>query len=341
MSTRDRLVGTLLGTAVGDALGLVTEGMSAHAIARRFGRVERYRLLGRTGFVSDDTEQSALVAQALIRHRRDPVACAKAFRWSLLGWFARLPWGLGFGTLRACLRIGLGFRRSGVMSAGNGAAMRAAITGVVLADDAAMRAEMSRALAEVTHVDPRAVAGAMFVADVAAACARGSPNVDRAVLVRECLDAVEEPAIHASVTLALVQASSGVDVRAAATVLGNTGFIVHTAALATFCFVRSGGMPRDALVETVSAGGDTDSIAAIVGAWLGALHGETGLPHDLVAHLQRGPFGQAHLRALGEALSDGSVGVGAPTFSAAVAMARNLALLPIVFVQGARAAVGV
>jgi ADP-ribosylglycohydrolase len=44
----DRLAGTLLGTAVGDALGLATEGMSARAIARRFGRVQRYHLLGRT-----------------------------------------------------------------------------------------------------------------------------------------------------------------------------------------------------------------------------------------------------------------------------------------------------
>jgi ADP-ribosylglycohydrolase len=57
----DRITGTLLGTALGDALGLATEGMSARAISRRFGRVERFHLIGRTGFVSDDTEQAALV----------------------------------------------------------------------------------------------------------------------------------------------------------------------------------------------------------------------------------------------------------------------------------------
>ncbi len=61
----DRLAGTLLGTALGDALGLPAEGLGARAIRRRFGRLDRFRLLGSTGFVSDDTEQSALVAQSL------------------------------------------------------------------------------------------------------------------------------------------------------------------------------------------------------------------------------------------------------------------------------------
>ena len=54
----DGLAGTLLGTAPGVAPGLATEGISARAIARRFGSVDRFRLLGRTGFVSNDTEQT-------------------------------------------------------------------------------------------------------------------------------------------------------------------------------------------------------------------------------------------------------------------------------------------
>ena len=87
----DRIEATLLGTAYGDALGLPAEGMSAQAIAQRFGTLDRFRLLGHTGFVSDDTEQSALVAQALARHPGDLAAATRAFRRSRLGWFVRLP----------------------------------------------------------------------------------------------------------------------------------------------------------------------------------------------------------------------------------------------------------
>lgn len=60
----------------------------------------------------------------------------------MLGWFARLPFGIGFGTLRACLRLAMGLQRSGTASAGNGAAMRAAIVGVALANDADRRARL-------------------------------------------------------------------------------------------------------------------------------------------------------------------------------------------------------
>ena len=151
----DRIEGTLLGTAYGDALGLAVEGMSAKAIARRFGAVERFHLLGRKGFVSDDTEQSALVAQSLARHPDDLDAAARGFRLSLLGWFLRLPWGVGLATVRACVRIALGLRRSGVQSAGNGAAMRAAVIGAAI-DDPAQRRAWSDRFAEVTHTDPRA-----------------------------------------------------------------------------------------------------------------------------------------------------------------------------------------
>jgi ADP-ribosyl-[dinitrogen reductase] hydrolase len=113
ISIRDRLPGTLLGTALGDALGLPSEGMSARAVARRFGTVDRFSLLGRTGFVSDDTEQAALVAQSLARHPDDVRLCVRAFRRSLLGWFCRLPWGVGLATVRSCCRIGLGMSPRG------------------------------------------------------------------------------------------------------------------------------------------------------------------------------------------------------------------------------------
>src|SRR4051812_43329994 len=174
-----RLAGALLGTALGNALGLPAERLSAAAIRRRFGRIEDFRLLGRTGFVSDDTEQAALVAQSLARHPGDPDRCVREFRRSLLGWFCRLPWGVGKATIRACVRIGLGIRPSGVMSAGNGAAMRASVIGAFFVDRPADRESFGRALAEVTHRDPRAVEGALYVAELAAACASAPAGAGR------------------------------------------------------------------------------------------------------------------------------------------------------------------
>lgn len=337
----DRLLGTLLGTAVGDALGLATEGMSARAIARRFGRVERFHVLGGIGFVSDDTELSALVAASLARHPHDRDACVRAFRFALLGWFLRLPFGIGLATLRACVKIALGFRTSGVGSAGNGAAMRASIVGVFFRDDEAKRRAWSDAIARVTHTDPRAVEGARFVAELSARCAVSVPDAERRALVLRALDVVDAPQLRAAIELAVDLAESDATLDAAATALGTTGFVVHSVPLAVFAFLRHGDDPKETWVQTVAAGGDTDTNAAIAGAWVGALHGAAALPSDLVNRLQRGPFGREHLRELARALAAAHAGerVELPHPALAIAMARNLALFPVVLVHAVHVAV--
>ena len=338
MAEADRISGTLLGTALGDALGLATEGMSARAIARRFGRIERFHVLGQTGIVSDDTEQSALVAQCLARYPDDLERCVRAFRLSLLGWFCRLPWGVGRATIRACVRISLGLSRSGIMSAGNGAAMRAAIIGAFFDDRPIQRERFGRALAEVTHRDPRAVEGALYVAELAAACARSGPGTRPEVCQEQARHCLTIPALGEAIDRARGLALNGTSTREAAEACGTTGFVVHTVSFATFGFLRYGSDPLLALAEIINAGGDTDSIGAILGGWLGALHGEAALPGGLIERIHDGPFGPTHLRALAACLSlirDGHP-AEVPSYSPARALVRNLALYPVVIGHGFR-----
>ncbi len=338
----ERLRGVLLGTALGDALGLPAERMSAAAIAKRFGRLDRFRLLGETGFVSDDTEQAALVAQSLIRYPQDPDGCARDFRRALLGWFLRMPWGAGMATLRACSRIALGLPRSGVPSAGNGAAMRAAVIGVFFHDRPQERHRFGRALAEVTHLDPRAVEGALLVAEVAAAlahCPAGEATLDP---VLAALNVVSEPSLREAIEKAIALARTGTEVDEAAGQLGTSGYVVHTLSFAIYCLLRGDRDPLTVLTTAFTAGGDTDSIGAILGGWLGALHGEAGLPHSLLDRVHDGPFGPTHLRALGSGLEQVRQGtvVTPPGYSPAAALARNLALYPVILAHGFRRLVG-
>jgi ADP-ribosylglycohydrolase len=332
---QDRLTGTLLGTALGDALGIPGERMSAHAIAKRFGRLDRFQLLGATGFVSDDTEQAALVAQSLARHPDDPERCAAAFRWSLLGWFARLPWGVGLATLRASFRIAAGLRPSGVRSAGNGAAMRAAVIGVFFHDCPDTRAEFGRALAETTHLDERAVAGALFVAELSASlCVAATIPEAFAATART----VEESRLEQALSRAASLAANGVPTLEAAGELGVTGYVLHSVSFAAFCLLQHNGDPLHTLATASAAGGDTDSIGAILGGWLGAWHGESGLPAPLIDRIHDGPFGPTHLRSLGRCLAAIRNGESGPIpgYSPAAALARNLTLYPVILAHGFR-----
>ena len=334
----DRLAGVLLGTALGDALALPTEGMTARAIARRFGEFDRFRLWGRTGYVSDDTEQAALVAQSLARYPGDVGRFVRAFRRSLLGWFVRFPYGIGMATIRACVRIGLGLRRSGVDSAGNGAAMRAAVVGVFFVDRPREREAFGRALAEVTHRDPRAIEGALYVAELAAACARAGPGTPRGDCQEEARRVVTNEELGAALDRARDLDARGMEMAEAAGVLGTSGYVVHGVPLATFAFLRFGAEPLRALQAIIREGGDTDSTGAILGAWLGALHGTAGLPGDLIGLIHPGPFGPDHLLALASALTEARAGRPAmvPRYSAAAALGRNLALFPVILGHGFR-----
>jgi ADP-ribosyl-[dinitrogen reductase] hydrolase len=57
------LRGALWGTALGDALGLRYEGLSARAVSRSFDPLAGVGLVGTRLVVSDDTEQTALVLE--------------------------------------------------------------------------------------------------------------------------------------------------------------------------------------------------------------------------------------------------------------------------------------
>ena len=166
----DRLAGILLGTAVGDALGLPAEGLSPRRRRRLMPGPWRHRLLFGHGMVSDDTEHTLFVAQSLLRYPADTDAFQRRLAWHLRWWFAGLPAGIGMATARACVKLWLGFppSRSGVFSAGNGPAMRSAVIGGYFHDQPEMLRRFVLASTQLTHTDPKAAVGAEAVARLAA-----------------------------------------------------------------------------------------------------------------------------------------------------------------------------
>jgi len=69
--TQTHITGCILGTAVGDAIGLPYEGLSPRRSVKLLGPPDRHRFLFRRGMVSDDTEHTCMVAQSLIESGGD------------------------------------------------------------------------------------------------------------------------------------------------------------------------------------------------------------------------------------------------------------------------------
>jgi ADP-ribosyl-[dinitrogen reductase] hydrolase len=332
---RDKAAGVLLGTALGDALGFIAEQMDGDSIAARFGNVERFYVLGNHGFVTDDTEQSALIAYCLARNSHDRIRCVSDFRRCMLFWFLSMPFGMGKATSQACTKILLGMKNSATLSAGNGAAMRAAPIGVYFYDDAASRASFGMELAKVTHGDDRAVEGALFVAELASLLCKQEWNSSLHDCFLQALQIVGNSELKSALEKAADLAQIGSETGSAAQILNRRppAFIINSLAFATFCFLRWGNGPvLSCLSETIAGGGDTDTNAAIVGAWCGALHGENALPAELIARIDDGPFGPTHLRRLADALTDAKYGgqPNVPNYSVLHSAARNVLLIPVI-----------
>ncbi len=83
--TSEAIVGSLLGTAVGDALELPYGGLSRQHAAKLLGAPNRHRFFG-AGMISDDTEHMAMVAQALITACGNVAIFQKDFSWRLRIW---------------------------------------------------------------------------------------------------------------------------------------------------------------------------------------------------------------------------------------------------------------
>lgn len=340
---RDALVGTLVGTAVGDALGLPMEGLSARRQKALFPMPLRHRLIGRWGMVSDDTEHSMMLAQALLAfpHNAEDFQrdLARQFRW----WLAGMPTGIGFATLRAILKLWLGIspRHSGVMSAGNGPAMRCAVLGVYFAEEDTTRREYVAASTQITHLDPRAGIAAQAVADVAAWMASARDDVTELVTVLERLDAGHEW----SSIVATLDDSYRNDrpvsefAKAIGVVGGVSGYAYQSVPVAIYTAIQFRHDFTSALTEAIACGGDTDTVAAITGALVGARVGADGIPGDWCRGICDFPRSVALLVRIAEQLDrqrEENVYLCAVPYLWPVLPVRNLAFLGVVLAHGMR-----
>ena len=271
---KGRFAGALIGTAIGDSVGLPAEGLSRRR-ARRFFKGEwRHRLLPFSGMISDDTEHTIFVAQALLASQ-NAEEFAQRLAFSLRWWLLALPAGVGFGTLRAIMRLwcGISPKNSGVCSAGNGAAMRVAPIGVLFADQPEKLKSFVRASTEVTHRDERANTGAMAVAKTVAWCVsnptESRPEIKQwTELLRNCgPDDREWAGFVDAITDATAEDRSVIDFADALGLSdGVSGYVYHTVPVALYAWYRHFGDYEKTLIAVFDCGGDTDTTGAIAGA---------------------------------------------------------------------------
>ena len=160
-------------------------------------------------------------------------------------------------------------------SKGNGAAMRAAPVGAYFADDLAKVVEQATISAEVTHLYPEGIAGAVAVALAAAWAARGEGDLWDTVLAY-----LGEGTVRDNVEKARALPTDLEPSRAAGELgSGNQVLAEDTVGFCIWCVARSGNNFEEAMWTTVAGMGDRDTTCAIVGGIVAVMEGAE-LPED-------------------------------------------------------------
>lgn len=294
---RDRIRGSLLGTAVGDAVGAPLEFLDGRAISARFGprgvqAPEPWRGLP-AGSVTDDTQLTVATALGLADAERD-VAAGRVhdpvgrvldryeewYRSQADPVHRRAP---GATCLTALREAAGGYRgRARNDSKGCGGVMRIAPLGLVpqRGDVFALGCE----LAGLTHGHPTGYLAAGFLAALVARVVGGQP-IDGAL--DACQSELTTYARHQETSRAVSQArrlaASPCSLAEGIEALGAGWVAEETLAIALFCHLRYPGDWAAAVLGAANHGGDSDSTAAVAGALAGAVLGIGALPGDWVA----------------------------------------------------------
>lgn len=344
MLNEDKIIGCLLGVAIGDSIGLPYEGLTRRRGEKILGVPDRHRFFFGYGMISDDTEHTCMVAQSLIASNGDPTRFQKSLAWRLRFWLLGIPAGIGFATLRAILKLWIGIPpdKSGVFSAGNGPAMRAAIIGVAAPSPQAIR-DLVRVSSRLTHTDPKAEYGAFAVALAAHLVSLSESVTPTAYL--EALKSFLEP--QAEELLSLVEKTVA-SVHQGQTTLdfadslnltsGVSGYVYHTVPIALHTWLSYPNDFRSAITTIIRCGGDTDSTAAVVGGIIGASVGHQGIPKDWLAGLKDYPQSVAWMERLGKQLADSTPATNRkpPTLPILGIAFRNLIFAILVLSHGFR-----
>ena len=293
----DRAAGALLGTFVGDALGMAWEGMPADDVPELL-EMQDVRL-GR-GTYTDDTQMMIALAESLLRcDLVDEDDLARTFLAH-----ADPRRGYGSGTLRVfdALRRGRPVAQAasevfgGRGSLGNGAAMRVAPVAVRFHDDEALLGVQARRSARVTHMHPIGIDGAAVQAAAIAAALDDADPLGAATAacstaqVRRALDDVAERSGRAVDPAALHGTAPGVSSRADEAV---AAAVVAGSRTTSF---------EQAVTVAIRAGGDTDTVGAMAGAIAGARFGAAAIPDRWLDALEDGDRGRRHVEELAHRL---------------------------------------
>jgi poly(ADP-ribose) glycohydrolase ARH3 len=285
---RLKFLGALVGTAIGDAVGAYFEGKPQAEPEHIVRIVDTQDVLRYT----DDTHMMIGTAESLIENNGFN---GKHMAYRFVERYEREPWrGYGPGPPRIFRLISSGeawdtaadmVYKGG--SYGNGAAMRIAPVGVFYYDDIEALAEAAYGSSKITHSHPLGKEGAVLLAYAIARAVSIDPSERFEVtdILSDLFRFVQDDLYRQKIST-IKTFLSGANIESVINKLGNGIEAFNSVPTAIYSFLSHHCSFRDAVVYSVSLGGDTDTIGAMTGALCGAYLGVDAIPEEWKAKLE-------------------------------------------------------
>lgn len=276
-----RAIGSLLGLAVGDALGTTLEFSVRGSRERLTDMVGGGPFRLRPGEWTDDTSMALALGESLL-------ACNRLDEQDLMIRFVSWMEEGAYSSIGRCFDIGntvsTALRRfqqtgdpiagtSDPMSAGNGSLMRLAPVAIRYWNDPAARADAAARQSYATHAAPEAVDACIAFADMAADAIAGQT---RSEVLRNRTNQQWSGAIS--------EIAAGSWRGKPRNGIRSSGYVAHSLEAAIWCVGRTGSF-AEAVLLAANLGGDADTVAAITGQLAGALYGVSSIPRNWLERL--------------------------------------------------------
>lgn len=282
--TYDRFKGVIYGQAIGDALGLGTEGMTDEDMAwkypnglQHYGQIvqDYHRKRWKIGDWTDDTDMMLCIANAVIEDRGvDCMSVARHFK----QWADGVPMGIGENTYKVLMIADYVERPFAVSkkvwemskcrSAANGGLMRTSVVGL-FPKAVTVCAEN---ICKLTHFDSRCVGSCVIVSELIHALVYNKPIPSFPEILKKAYgydSRIPEYIIRARQEDNVMNLMDD----------DSMGYTLLTLSVGLWAYWHSKSF-EDGLISVVNAGGDADTNAAVACSILGAKFGFSSIPHE-------------------------------------------------------------
>lgn len=291
----DKIKGVIYGQAIGDALGLGTESMTAKQIKNAYPEGLRsysdiiddaYRRRWKKGEWTDDTDQMICILNSIITNKElHEKHVAKEF----YDWMNRGPKDIGFFTSKVLsmpnytedphLAAKHRWEKEGMITAPNGALMRTSVIGTWMFWDKSKVTDFAERIAKTTHYDPRCVASCVIVSQII-----------RNLIFENRIMTESELKLYGNKYHPKVEKyiDKGLNSSIHALELDDVNKRAYTLrGLSVALWAMNNDLTfEDGLFKVVAEGGDSDTNAALACSILGAKLGYSAIPGYWIENLQ-------------------------------------------------------